>query len=162
EDANHAPTAFTRNSGFNATDTGGSQWHQTVVNNARNTLYYAAFAASSPSVVKLNAGSPVDASFPQVNTPNNTGVAIDSQDRFLYAVAASADSISALNPLLGTNLTVNPPFKPSNLTRDYGNGHYVELSRYSDRHYFYLACFSVGTSPSSTFGVFGTDVPAPP
>jgi hypothetical protein len=170
-DTNGAPSAFatTKAFPFNNGDTQANINEQCVVNHAGTAFYYTKGQLGHNKASKLDMSGVVDATFyaneSGAGTPSS-GAAIDSQDRVLY-IAGYTDpyGVVATDPVTGVDLTTNTiasgtanAYTPS-MAASINNALYdfVELSRYSDRHFFYLGC-NRGTAVIA--GLFSSDVPA--
>lgn len=185
-DGTGAPTAFTEVLPYpvtvNDSTVNNNQLHQLVINTDQTTLYYTGYLTSpatsvpQPQKYSLITGAR-DTAYPAFTLSNATGVAIDSQDRMALVAWTNGNipqgQFNALSPRSGVILTddgtghpgTSSFFKPAIFTFGYFN-HYIEIGRYSDRHYFYIGNDATGATPDptshgTTAGVIATDMPAP-
>lgn len=174
-DNNGGPTAFAKTTLFTSNDN-SSQHYQLLPNSTRDTIYYGAYMGTTGgaqySPAKFSFAGVRDNAFPIYTLQTGDALAIDSQDRIVYAGFPGSKRFVPLNPRNGTNLTddgmggvlsTGYTPNPSVWVWNYVNGT-TELARYSDRHYFYFGCGSTtvpATAGSSTLGVFATNMPAP-
>jgi len=145
----------------------GGQHSQGVPNSTRDTYYLSHFDAAGspfgPAKISLPGGVK-DTAFPEHRVYQPHGAAIDSNDRVVYALGhtgidvTTTNNFGALHPITGANLSDPANFRPVAMTNSYLN--FMQLARYSDRHYFYTAIGSNAANPN-VMGVIATDVPAP-
>lgn len=169
-DGNGAPTAFTKTQLFISGDD-SSQHYQLVPNSTQDTVYYSAYMGFTSwfSPTKYSVTGTKSTGFPIYTQYTGDSTAIDSQDRVLYAGWSGLKRFAPLNPRNGSNLTDDGAggINANGYTPDPTEWKYtytnqtVELSRYSDRHYFFFGCDANSTSGGSTLGVFATNMPAP-
>jgi hypothetical protein len=143
--------------------------HQSVLNSKKDTFYYVFFVSGStsqPSPAKYSISGAKDTAFPLYTLSNAMGIAMDSMDRTL--IESYSHSLVALSPANGNNLLSTSAgsdagqYEPAALPQiDFGNQQYIELQRYSDRHYFWFGCAASASPPTSYGGVIDTGIPAP-
>jgi hypothetical protein len=166
-DTGGKPAGFTKTSLFTVADN-PSQVHQSVVNSTRDTLFYTFYytgAGPGPTPQKYSVTGVKDTSFPVYTLSLGSGLAIDSSDRALYEGYPNGQHpFVALSPRNGQNILNDGAgngggqYIPSVNWSYQFSDYYVELGRFSDRHYFYWGNATNGSS----LGVFSTDMPAAP
>lgn len=178
---NGKPSNFQKTTLFTPNDR-ANQVHQSVVNSKRDTLYYTFWtpAPYAPQPLKYNINGTRDESFPVWTQGLATGLSIDSEDRSLFVAWGNITTtpdypIVALSPRNGANILDNGSgagggrYVPSTNWSYRFNDGYIELARYSDRHYFYLgssagiptAANGGAAKAGTSVGVFRTNIPAP-